>query len=114
MALFSTVPCPKASQAKRCPARSDDKGRVSLKSEVGWADTSFRGNPQIPTPNLDALASSGIILNNYYVLHTFERVRNLSHGDVRFRGSLGLSVFEVGRNRRTLLSGYGVPRSAEV
>ncbi|CAN7988134.1 unnamed protein product, partial [Ixodes hexagonus] len=35
----------------------------------GWADVSFRGNPQIPTPNLDVLASSGIILNNYYVQH---------------------------------------------
>ncbi|EEC04412.1 arylsulfatase B, putative, partial [Ixodes scapularis] len=33
----------------------------------GWADTSFRGNPQIPTPNLDVLAASGIILNNYYI-----------------------------------------------
>ncbi|CAN7983590.1 unnamed protein product, partial [Ixodes hexagonus] len=35
----------------------------------GWADVSFRGNPQIPTPNLDVLASQGTILDNYYVLH---------------------------------------------
>ncbi|KAH9363770.1 hypothetical protein HPB48_010113 [Haemaphysalis longicornis] len=34
----------------------------------GWADTSLFGSSQIPTPNLDALAANGRLLNQYYTL----------------------------------------------
>ncbi|CAG2103241.1 unnamed protein product, partial [Medioppia subpectinata] len=34
---------------------------------IGWGDVGFHGSHQVKTPNIDLLAGSGIILNNYYV-----------------------------------------------
>lgn len=52
---------------------SSDKGThqapniiLVMADDMGWGDTSHRGNPHLKTPNLDKMASSGLVFNRFY------------------------------------------------
>ncbi|WP_435314291.1 sulfatase-like hydrolase/transferase [Cellulophaga fucicola] len=42
-----------------------------LTDDQGWADVGFNGATDIPTPNLDRIASEGVIFSNGYVSHPY-------------------------------------------
>lgn len=44
---------------------------VVLTDDQGWADVGFNGGTDIPTPNLDRLASEGVVFTNGYVSHPY-------------------------------------------
>jgi arylsulfatase A-like enzyme len=44
---------------------------VILTDDQGWADVGFNGSTDIPTQNLDRLASEGVVFSNGYVSHPY-------------------------------------------
>src|SRR5947207_12006129 len=44
---------------------------IILADDLGYGDVGFNGCPDIPTPNIDALANNGVRCTNGYVTHPF-------------------------------------------
>ncbi|GIX73981.1 arylsulfatase B [Caerostris extrusa] len=75
--------------------------------DLGWNDISLHGSPQIPTPNIDALALNGLILHNYYTWRLCTPSRGtfltgkypnrlgLQHSPIKVGESSGLPLYEV-------------------
>ena len=40
-----------------------------MADDQGWGDTGYNGHPELKTPNLDALAASGLRLDRFYAAH---------------------------------------------
>lgn len=39
---------------------------IFLADDLGWNDIGFHGSHHLKTPNIDTMASDGILLNRYY------------------------------------------------
>lgn len=57
------------------PAVADPPRRPNIilivADDLGWSDVGFNGCREIPTPNLDAIASSGVVFTSGYASHPY-------------------------------------------
>ncbi|XP_064474814.1 arylsulfatase B-like isoform X2 [Ornithodoros turicata] len=67
LCLFGPLMLASAAPKKQTKQKQRPHIVVIMADDLGWSDVSFHQTPQIPTPNIDALASDGIILHNHYV-----------------------------------------------
>ncbi len=79
--------------ASALPAHAAQRPNVVLvmADDQGWGDTSCHGHPVLKTPNLDAMAASGLRMNRFHTAHfncspTRARVR-LKAGGIRVHGA---------------------------
>ncbi|WP_289063282.1 sulfatase-like hydrolase/transferase [uncultured Zobellia sp.] len=57
-------------KSKKSEAASDDKERPNIillmADDQGWGDTGYNGHPHLKTPNLDQMASNGVVFERFY------------------------------------------------
>jgi arylsulfatase A-like enzyme len=68
-AVFSALLCAPPAARSEAAAKHRDKPNILLivADDLGYADVGFHGCKDIPTPNLDALAASGVKFTSGYV-----------------------------------------------
>ena len=54
-------------------AAAEDRGKPNIilctTDDQGWGDTSYNGHPELKTPNLDAMAATGIRFDRFFSAH---------------------------------------------
>jgi len=67
--LFFLLPAVFSFQLLFAQIKSADKPNIVLiiADDIGWGDVGFNGNKDVKTPNIDALAASGLVFNNMYL-----------------------------------------------
>ena len=73
--LFTIISCSSGNKQK---VQNDIQNEIKkpniiviLTDDQGWADVGFNGATDIPTPNIDKLASEGVVFSNGYVSHPY-------------------------------------------
>jgi arylsulfatase A-like enzyme len=66
-ALLAASALPHVTRAAEPPSRPNIV--LVMTDDQGWGDTGYNGHPELKTPNLDALAASGLRLDRFYTAH---------------------------------------------
>lgn len=69
LSLSSLVLLATASLVYPAETRARPNVVLVMADDQGWGDTGYNGHPELKTPHLDALASSGLRLDRFYAAH---------------------------------------------
>ena len=70
---------------------------IILADDLGYGDVGFNGCPDIPTPNIDALAANGVMCTDGYVTHPFCAPVACRHSHWKTPGSLRIRLGSTNR-----------------
>ena len=66
VAVFVLSACTQKTSQKEKTVKSKPNIILIVADDLGWGDVGFNGQAKIKTPNIDKLAKSGIVFNNFY------------------------------------------------
>lgn len=97
------------------PAAAEEAPRPNIvyivSDDQGWHDVGFNGSPEIKTPNLDKLAGTGAVFDQFYALPMCTPSRaTLMTGRYPFRYGLQTAVIPSGGSYGLALDEYTLPQ----